>query len=141
MAGLNSARAKGRDAKRISDIKTLQKSLELYFDTCGGYPKIGPAAGPAYATIGIVGGLLVGTQDGDCLTSGKTFGSFMATLPTNPAPGGTPFGYCSTADGAAVGVASCDVGEIAGYQISFSLEGTTGSLASGLHTATPSGIL
>jgi prepilin-type N-terminal cleavage/methylation domain-containing protein len=32
LASLNSARKKGRDARRISDIKQLQLALELYYD-------------------------------------------------------------------------------------------------------------
>ena len=32
LASLNSARQKGRDAKRISDVKQLQLALELYYD-------------------------------------------------------------------------------------------------------------
>jgi len=32
LASLNSARAKSRDARRLSDIKQLQLALELYFD-------------------------------------------------------------------------------------------------------------
>jgi len=35
---LNSARAKSRDAKRISDIKQIQTALELYFNENGDYP-------------------------------------------------------------------------------------------------------
>ena len=31
-ASLNSARAKGRDGKRVSDLKQLQLALELYYD-------------------------------------------------------------------------------------------------------------
>lgn len=38
LASLNSARQKGRDAKRISDIKQLQLALELSYDTNGAYP-------------------------------------------------------------------------------------------------------
>ena len=38
MASLNSARAKSRDAKRLSDIKSLQLALELYFDYNKEYP-------------------------------------------------------------------------------------------------------
>ena len=38
---LNSARAKGRDARRISDLKSIQLALTTYFDThrATGYPK------------------------------------------------------------------------------------------------------
>ena len=38
LASLNSARKKGRDARRIADVKQLQLALELYYDTSGSYP-------------------------------------------------------------------------------------------------------
>ena len=40
LASLNSARKKGRDARRVADIKQLQLALELYYDanTTTGYP-------------------------------------------------------------------------------------------------------
>ncbi len=38
LASLNSARQKGRDARRIADIKQLQLALELYYDANGEYP-------------------------------------------------------------------------------------------------------
>lgn len=38
LASLNSARSKGRDARRLSDIKQLQLALELYYDANGHYP-------------------------------------------------------------------------------------------------------
>ncbi|MBI2631065.1 prepilin-type N-terminal cleavage/methylation domain-containing protein [Candidatus Nomurabacteria bacterium] len=38
MASLNTARAKARDAQRISSIKQVQTALELYYDTKGFYP-------------------------------------------------------------------------------------------------------
>ncbi|HVU75495.1 MAG TPA: prepilin-type N-terminal cleavage/methylation domain-containing protein [Candidatus Paceibacterota bacterium] len=38
LASLNSARQKGRDAKRISDVKQIQLALELYYDANGKYP-------------------------------------------------------------------------------------------------------
>lgn len=42
LASLNSARKKGRDARRIADLKQIQLALELYYDS---YPLIGyPAA-------------------------------------------------------------------------------------------------
>lgn len=37
LASLNTARKKGRDARRISDIKQMQLALELYYDTEGSY--------------------------------------------------------------------------------------------------------
>ena len=38
MPSLSTARAKGRDAQRVSDIKQIQLALELYYDACGNYP-------------------------------------------------------------------------------------------------------
>ena len=37
-ASLNSARAKARDARRIADLKEIQKALEFYYDANGTYP-------------------------------------------------------------------------------------------------------
>lgn len=38
LASLNSARQKGRDARRISDVKQLQLALELNYDASQTYP-------------------------------------------------------------------------------------------------------
>lgn len=38
LASLNSARKKGRDARRIADVKQVQLALELYYDANGTYP-------------------------------------------------------------------------------------------------------
>jgi type II secretion system protein G len=47
MASLNSVRAKGRDARRISDFKELSKALALYYDKYGKYPNEAPyGSGP-----------------------------------------------------------------------------------------------
>ena len=39
-ASVNSARAKGRDAKRLADIKTIETALQLYYDDRGDYPAV-----------------------------------------------------------------------------------------------------
>src|SRR5262245_18472105 len=38
LASLDSTRKKGRDAKRLSDIKQLQLALELYYDNYNEFP-------------------------------------------------------------------------------------------------------
>ena len=38
LASLNTARVKGADAARISDVKSLETAMELYYNTNGGYP-------------------------------------------------------------------------------------------------------
>lgn len=44
LASLNSARVKGRDAKRVSDLSQLKLALELYFDSNREYPQVGGVA-------------------------------------------------------------------------------------------------
>lgn len=70
------------------------------------------------------GGYPTTLVSGGSIAYGST--SYMGTVPTNPAPGGAAYTY------AALGTTS--------YTITFTLEGQTGQLASGAHTATPSGI-
>jgi type II secretion system protein G len=38
LVAVNNARSKGRSAKRVSDIRALQKALELYYSDNGSYP-------------------------------------------------------------------------------------------------------
>ncbi len=38
LTSVNSARAKARDARRITDLKQIQTALEFYYDTNGSYP-------------------------------------------------------------------------------------------------------
>jgi len=135
MAGLNSARQKGRDAKRLSDIKQFQTALELCYDVVGGYP--GAAA---------LGALPAGGTDCDYRVGAGNvtrFDTFLGTTPVNPTPGGATYQYCSSAvstpaltdcaaPGAGTGASS--------YLITFTLEGSSGSLAAGAHLASPTGI-
>src|SRR6185436_4911938 len=51
LASLNSARKKGRDARRISDVKQIQLALEVYYDTNQSYPAGGGAASTTLATL------------------------------------------------------------------------------------------
>ncbi len=50
LASLNTARQKGRDARRISDIKQIQLALELNYDSTQSYP----VALSALATAGYI---------------------------------------------------------------------------------------
>ena len=41
LASMSGARAKGRDAKRVADLKQLQLALQLYYDANSKYPSTG----------------------------------------------------------------------------------------------------
>ncbi len=64
MASLSGARAKSRDAKRISDIAQIQLALEQYFDRCHIYPS----------------SLVLDTTD----CSYANLGTYISKIPTDP---------------------------------------------------------
>ena len=41
LVSLNSARGKARDAKRVSELKQIQKAIEMYYNDYGYYPTCG----------------------------------------------------------------------------------------------------
>jgi prepilin-type N-terminal cleavage/methylation domain-containing protein len=81
LASLSSARQKGRDARRLSDIKEIQLALELYDDACGNYPV------NIYTTTSntcTAGGSITGLVQG----------GFISVVPYDPLASGS--GVCST---------------------------------------------
>jgi len=78
LASLNSARKKGRDARRVADLKQLQLALELYYDasTSQSYPASGlTALGAAVAP------------------------TYISVVPTDPSGGSNVYGYIQTGSG------------------------------------------
>lgn len=117
VVALGSAREKARDAKRLSDVKQIQTALELYYTDQSDYPT-GTALVLGGANAGCLGG-------GGFAASGCTGTLYMGQVPANPAPNGADYSYTK-------GTGT--------YSITFSLEGTSGGLPAGAHTASPSGI-
>ena len=124
IVGLNNARKKARDTRRISDIKQIQTALELYFLDQAEYPN--------------TNGDFI---SGDCLSSGEGFNdgcdgtTYMAIVPDNPKP------YEDHTD--------CDAnyseyyysrtGETS-YYIRYCIGNAIGEIGAGKHHATPAGI-
>ncbi len=52
LVGLGTFRARGRDARRIADLRETQNGLELYFTKNGYYPDVGTWASLTSALIG-----------------------------------------------------------------------------------------
>src|SRR5580658_498267 len=68
LASLNTARTKGRDATRVSDIHELQSALQLYVVTCNNqYPNTSPLT----------------TSENNGCPSGVTLGTFISAIPTD----------------------------------------------------------
>lgn len=117
---LNSARARARDAKRISDVKQIQTALEMYYNDNNDYP----------SSTAIVPGASIGTGTNVYLKSIPT--------PPSPADGGTVCaidatkGYTYTYTGVA-GNSSYTINYCLGASIN-------GIPASSVQTAGPNGI-
>ena len=110
IVALNNARQKSRDARRVADVRQIQAALEMFLNECGQYPND-----------------LVTTASNGC-PSGTTLGTFMNSIPTAPTPpAGDTYTYTSDSP-------------FNTYTLAFTLEGSTGGLSSGVHTASASGV-
>ncbi len=140
---LNSARQKGRDAKRVADIRQIQTALELGFDSALDFP--GHATSVALGATGF--GKLC--QDGDTATANNQYlfadacaaGTtvYMAKVSRDPSKTGGGV-VC-----AAASTAVCDYAfkrpAALQYELMFYLEGGAGGLGAGLSCASEAGIV
>jgi len=137
VVALNNARAKARDAKRVSDVRQVQTALELYFTDNNDYP--GDSTGGAI-TLGTAGSTdSLSSTAGFSGTAGGT--TYMGQVPAAPTPpAGNSYSYDAFLN--ADGTGACpDVTTVcATYDLLFTLETGTGNLSAGAHTASPSGI-
>lgn len=107
LVGLTGARAKARDAKRISDVTSVQNVLELYYTRCGFYPgqaNCGEASNPT------------NWADLSAALTCPTCGLGVTGIPVEqiPSPGHAAYGYAVDANGAT---------NRQGYVLSVQLEG------------------
>jgi type II secretion system protein G len=101
LVSLGSARAKARDARRVSDISQLKNALELYFSTYGRYPKSAEFA-----------------KGTDTATEKYMSPSYMPNMPTDPLSG-VSYSY------AAYKLANDSTGKCLSYHLGASLESAT----------------
>lgn len=134
VVALNSARAKARDAKRVGDVKQMQTALELYYNDNQGYPISN--AGNA----GVIGvdATCLGANGFNWDASACTQPVYMGLLPKSPTPPDVSYIYSAVGAGAGDCITAGD--KCATYSIAFTLEGKTGDLAVGAHTATQVGM-
>lgn len=138
VVALNSARAKGRDAKRIADIRQMQTGFELYAtDRSGRYPPIPGAGGPSAAAIGPPGTLTKLTSDGFNAATGTTL---ISPLPRDPGEVGAPDGCIAADPDGCDYTYSFDPALSTRYEIRFFLESGAGNFSKGLTCASEVGI-
>ena len=130
LVSLSSARAKSRDARRISDMHQTQTALELYFNDAGGYPSV---TGPTGGLTGV--SPMAGTIR--CNTT-----TYMNPIPKDPTSAqnyvySNPSGGAGTAPCGASGASEATSTT---YQIVFTTEQQSSLGAGGAHTADNNGI-
>ena len=114
VVALNSARAKSRDARRVSDIKQLRTALEMYFDQNMAYP----AAPDSTSTLGVNNSACLNAS-GWTTTIGCSGTVYMQKVPADPQPTTKLYTYDVGSNGST-------------YTINYTLEN------GGAKTATPS---
>ena len=129
VVALGTARAKGRDTRRLTDVKGIQNALELYFVDQNGYPAVGSATVLGAPTTT---GRLDATGFG--VSTGTGTPVYMVKVPANPTPNGDDYVYTSTEND---GTTACTTGPCASYTLTFNLESGAGGYTTGAHTATP----
>ncbi len=86
LASLNTAREKGRDSKRISELKQIQLALELYYSDYGHYPAENSAL---YSNQSINANGKIGEGSGlDTLLS-----EYLPSIPLDPLGPGSNYYY------------------------------------------------
>ncbi|MBL7141892.1 prepilin-type N-terminal cleavage/methylation domain-containing protein [Patescibacteria group bacterium] len=126
IVALNQARARARDARRISDIKQIQTALELYYMDLYGYP----------------GTPTANAIEDKCLDGAGFSAScgaeptYMGEIPANPQPRND--GTCD--DATYTYTVDTSGGVNYSYHILWCLGRATGDIAAGKHYATPAGI-
>jgi prepilin-type N-terminal cleavage/methylation domain-containing protein len=88
IVGLGPAQQSGRDARRISDLQSIQNGLELYYQKCGYYPG-GTVASGAQCTG------FTAVSFGDMSTALINSGLGITNVPDDPT-GGKHYQYAST---------------------------------------------
>ncbi len=144
VVALTSARAKARDAKRISDVKQVQTALELYYaDKGGDYPPTQAALGePTTAAVLCSLGFTGSSSTTKCASTDTTF---MGKVPRDASMKSDDAATACTATGLPTGKTACDYSletatDKKSYKIYFVLEGDSGELKKGFNCATQNGM-
>lgn len=112
---LNTARARARDVKRVSDVRQIQTALEMYYNDIGTYPATGSVTpGGAISTVN---------------------GTYLASIPTPPTPAND--GTCTTP---APAYTYTQTSSGASYTINYCLGAAVNDVPAGNQVATPAGI-
>lgn len=132
VVAVSSARARTRDAVRLSDVRQVQTGLELYFNDVNSYPDW-----PDFFAIGRAVTICLGESGfaASCVGAQETI--YLDMVPAPPTAGLSGRSSCSE-----VSDAYCYLGSELGYRIQFELENKNSllELEKGLNCATETGL-
>lgn len=124
LASLNGARRKGRDARRVADVKQIQLALEMYYDANGGeYPD----------------SVCTTVTSGTC-TAGSLMPTYISIVPNDPQANSTTYAYsydnltgaggtCVVATGVCTSyVLGADLEDSTNTALAADIDGTVGSV-------------
>jgi prepilin-type N-terminal cleavage/methylation domain-containing protein len=94
LANLGSARQKGRDGKRVSDIKQIQLALELYYDNNSQYPTSVPVGSGWSNLTTALNGTYISQTPNDPV-SGNSYGYYARTTSGAGCDNTTPATKCT----------------------------------------------
>lgn len=141
VVSVNSVRAKGRDAKRVSEVKQMQTALEAYFSNSASasYPVVGARVDRLGETLVRLCNTAIGFDTiANCDAAPPVFMQKVPRDPSNGALIGNQ-GYEYTYISKTAANVDCNAAPCSSYEIGFRLEGGTGGLTAGPKTATPNG--
>ena len=126
IVALNSARARSRDARRVSDIKQIQTALEMYYNAANQYPTVGSGADQ------------LSTSTSPAIKFGGV--TFMNAWPVAPSPADNPGNAATPCTAANNAYAYTVASNNTTYTVSYCLGAATGDIPGGINTASPSGV-
>ena len=90
LASLDQARKKGRDARRIADVKEIQLALELYYDANNTYPAVASLSTISTTTPAGLSPTYISTTPLDPTNSGSYLYQYQSLTSANAACSATP---------------------------------------------------
>lgn len=127
LASLNSARAKARDAQRLSSLKSIATAIELYKSDTGNAPAYGSGT-TSYGEI-----------TPSTILNVLVTGNYMSAIPTDPVNTGTfKYRYCNRSTTNTSGYCNADSSSKT-FSIRFQTETTTSLGAAGYYCLTSNG--
>ncbi len=133
LVSISAARARGRDARRLQDIRQFASALEMFFIDKGSYPTNSTAANS-----------FCKADAANCMIGFSP--KYLSKIPVAPVPADVSSTFnCNNTYGAGIGndyqyAGAASASTINSYTITFCISSKSGILDPGIHTLTNKGV-